>query len=139
VRPRALNSMGTNDSGDLVDEFTLGLLRAGWMLCGLAADLTEAMPDDAYPGEKPAHVVMEMMTGTIRTAIGSADERDLERATDLITEACDRVIEHLELALKLAERMGDASDGGRAHLRLRLTNDPPDSRAWRKRPGSSTS
>jgi hypothetical protein len=56
--------------------------------------------------------VIEMMTGTIRTAIGSADARDLERATNLITEACDRVLEHLELALKLAERMGDVSDGG---------------------------
>lgn len=95
-----------------MDEFTLGLLRAGWMLSGIAADLAEGLPEDAYPGEEPGAVVIEMMTGTIRTAIGGADPRDLARATGLITEACDRVIEHLQLALKLSERMHGTQEGG---------------------------
>lgn len=99
------------DPDDPVAEFTLELLRGGLMLSGLAADLAEALPEDAYPGEEPGTVVMEMITGTIRTAVDSADTRDLERATTLIAEACDRVIEHLKLALELSQRMHAGPDG----------------------------
>ncbi len=81
------------------------------MLFDLAADLTEALPADAYPGEEPAAVVIEMVTGTIRTVLAAADERDVERATELIAEARERVLEHLQLALELSRRIhGDADE-----------------------------
>ncbi len=76
------------------------------MLSGLAADLVEALPPDAYPGECPAAVVIEMVTGTIRAALADTDEREVHRATDLIVEARERVLEHLQLALELSRRMG---------------------------------
>jgi hypothetical protein len=75
------------------------------MLSDLGADLVDTLPADAYPGEEPARVVIEMIVGTIRTALADADESDVERATELITTASERVFEHLQLALALSERM----------------------------------
>jgi hypothetical protein len=72
------------------------------MVSGVAADVIEMLPPDAYPGEEPGDVVIEMMTGTIRTALRQAPESDVERATQLIMLARDRVIEHLQFAHKLA-------------------------------------
>jgi hypothetical protein len=112
-RHALFNGVGNDDPSDQVAEFTPGLLRAGLMLSGLAADLTEDLHGDAYPGEEPAAVVIEMITGTIRTALDGAEMSDLEQATALIGEACDRVIEHLELALELARRMHGTPDGER--------------------------
>jgi hypothetical protein len=81
------------------------------MLFDLPADLTEVLPADDYPGEEPAAVVIEMVTGTIRTVLAAADERDVERATKLIAEACERVLEHLRLAVELSRRIhGDADE-----------------------------
>jgi hypothetical protein len=101
----------STESLDHVGAFTQELLRSGCMLSGLAADLVEALPPDAYPGEEPANVVIEMVVGTIRTALGGVDERELERATDLIAAACDRVLEHLQLALELSRRMHGEAGG----------------------------
>ena len=59
--------MESTNTQDAIDDFVLELLRTGNMLTGLAVDLVEGLPDEAYPGEEPAAVVMEMITGTIRT------------------------------------------------------------------------
>ncbi len=98
--------MGSVVPEDHVARFTEELLRTGSMLSGLAADLVEALPPDAYPDECPAAVVIEMVTGTIRTALADTDEREVYRASDLIAEARERVLEHLRLALELSRRMG---------------------------------
>jgi hypothetical protein len=104
--------MGSANTQDAIAGFTLELLRTGNILAGLAADLIEGLPAEAYPGEEPAEVVMEMITGTIRTALVEADQNDLQRAVELMREAVDRVIEHLRLALELRRRMQGA-DGTR--------------------------
>jgi hypothetical protein len=85
--------------------FTEALLRAGNMLCGLAADLADDIPPDAYPGEAPGAVVIEMIVGTVSTFLDGVDQHEVQRATDLMSGACDRVLEHLQLALALSERM----------------------------------
>jgi hypothetical protein len=92
---------------DHITAFTEELLRTGLGLGEVAADLVEALPADSYPGEEPARVVLEMVTGTIRTCLVHADERDVEVATELIIEARERVLEHLQLALALSRRMHD--------------------------------
>jgi hypothetical protein len=97
--------MGIIDSQDHVAAFTEELLRTGLMLSDLGADLVEALPTDAYPGEEPGAVIIEMITGTIRTALGDADESDVRRAVELMVEAKERVLEHLQLALELSRRM----------------------------------
>lgn len=102
-----------------VSAFTLELLRAAVMLTGLADDLVDEIPPDAYAGEGPGAVFVEMVSGSIATAIDGAEPRDLLRATELISASCERVVEHLRLAAELSRRMhGDRdADGGltRAH------------------------
>jgi hypothetical protein len=107
--------MGSANTQDAIDGFVLELLRTGDMLVGLAGDLVETLPAEAYPGEKPAAVVIEMITGSIRTALVEADHRDVQRAVELMREAADRVIEHLGLALALRRRMEGAGGTRRAY------------------------
>jgi hypothetical protein len=107
--------MGSANTQDVIDGLALELLRTGDMLAGLAVDLVEALPAEAYPGEKPAAVVMEMVTGSIRTALVEADQSDVQRAVELMREAADRVIEHLRLALALRRRMEGAGGTRRGY------------------------
>lgn len=81
------------------------------MLFGVAADLVEELPPDAYPGEDPAEVILEMVTGTIRTFLSDVDPSEVELATTLIAGARDRVLEHLRLALELSKRIHGADAG----------------------------
>lgn len=108
--------MGPEPADD-ASAFTLELLRAAVLLTDLADDLVDAIPPDAYPGEEPGAVFVEMVAGTIATAIGKADPHDVRRATELIAAACERVVEHLQLALELSRRMDGESEGplGRAY------------------------
>ena len=109
--------MDSTEGQDLAAAFTEELLRAGNMLHGLAADLVEAMPPEAYPDEAPGAVVIEMMVGTIRTFLDGVDQSEVRRASELMSEACDRVLEHLRLTLAMSRRMhGQAGgSGGRAY------------------------
>lgn len=94
----------------------LELLRTGLMLCDVLAGLVEALPAEAYPGEEPAEVLIEMLCGTIATALDTADPREVRRATELIDLAAKRTVEHLRLARELSHRIHD-DDGspGRAY------------------------
>jgi hypothetical protein len=111
--------MHLSNTDDSIDAFTLELLRAGYALTGLAGDLAEAMPDDAYPGESSGEVVLQMISGTIRTFLAEADEHDVSRATELVDGAVKRVIEQLQLAVALRRRMDGEGQGGR------LYDEPP--------------
>jgi len=93
------------------------LLRTGLMLSELGCNLAESLPAGAYPGEEPGAVVIEMVTGTIRTALGAVEGQDLARATELIADARECVREHLQLALALSRRMhkGGAAGPSRTH------------------------
>lgn len=72
--------MPSDQPDDHIAEFTLELLRTGSWLFETAADLVEGLKPDAYPGERPEAVVMEMITGTIRTALDDADPSDVMRS-----------------------------------------------------------
>jgi hypothetical protein len=92
------------------------LINTGAILRQVAEDLEDALPDDAYPGEEPRAVVLEMLCGTIPTAAGLVDPRELRGATELIDLAGTRTLERLELALAMPRRMHGADRGvGRAH------------------------
>jgi hypothetical protein len=107
--------MGIANPTEDVAAFTHELLRAGDILFGVAADIAEELPADAYPGEEPGAVVIEMLVGTISTAVGDADPGDLRRATELMRAARDRVLEHLRLALELSRRMHGEDGTSRNH------------------------
>ncbi|MEA2211128.1 MAG: hypothetical protein QOF83_1076 [Solirubrobacteraceae bacterium] len=94
-----------------VVQFVFELINTGSMLGGLLTDLTEALPADAYPGEEPRAVVIDMLCGTISTALASVDQRDVRRATELIDLAGERTLEHLGLALDLSRRMHEGDNG----------------------------
>ena len=97
----------------VVERFVRELLRTGSMLNGLVADLVDTLPVDAYPEEEPAAVVVEMMCGTVATALRSTDPRDVRRATELMELAGARVIEHLRLACALSPHIhGDKAGMG---------------------------
>jgi hypothetical protein len=93
-----------------ISEFVLKLVGTGIWLSELAADLVEALPEDAYPGEDSGAVILEMLCGTAATVLGSVDPRDLERATELIELARDRTVEHLQLTLEMSRRTNGGED-----------------------------
>jgi hypothetical protein len=112
----ALTSMEIPRHKHHVDEFVLRLLCTGSTLCDLLAGLIEVMPADAYPGEEPEDVLIEMLCGTIRTRLDSVDPRDVRRATELIDQAGAVTLEHLQLASQLSRRMHSDGDAkGRAY------------------------
>lgn len=93
-----------------ISEFALKLIGTGIWLSELAADLVEAIPDDAYPGENPGAVVLEMLCGTIATVLRSVDPSDVESATGVIELARERTVEHLHLTLEMSRRMHGGGD-----------------------------
>jgi hypothetical protein len=108
--------MSTPGGEDHIEQFVLELLRTGYMLTELVANLAEALPTDAYPGETPGAVVIDMLRGTIATALVSADPQDVQRATELIQLAVAQTLEHMRLACELSERIhGDGESMGRTY------------------------
>lgn len=100
---------------DHIDRFVLALLDVGSNLGELVCDLAEALPDDTYPGEEPIAVVLEMLCGTIATALKSVDPRDVRRASELMELARARALEHLQLACNLSRRIHGDESSGRAY------------------------
>ena len=103
--------MEFTDTQDHIDQFVLSLIRTGLLLTDIAGELAEALPDDAYPGEEPGAVVIEMMSGTIRTGLETVDPELVAEATDMMDLALDQVQEHLQLALSLSKRMHSGAPG----------------------------
>jgi hypothetical protein len=102
--------MASPAGDDHIEQFVLELLRTGYMLSSLVSELIEELSPDAYPGEEPAAVVIEMLCGSIRTALESSDVADVRRAAELIDRAATGTLEHLKLACELSRRMH--GDGG---------------------------
>jgi hypothetical protein len=98
---------------DHIKQFVVRLLSTGSMLSGVIEDLADALPSDAYPGEEPADVVVEMVYGSIAIALRAVDPEELDTATRLVDLAGKQVLEHLQLACELSRRMhrGDRGSG----------------------------
>jgi hypothetical protein len=80
------------------------LLRTALSLHGAFVSLLEGLPEDAFPGEEPAAVLIEMFAGTVRPAVEAAGEVDCWAATALIGAVRDRVLDDLRAAARLAGR-----------------------------------
>lgn len=96
-----------------IGQFVIKLLSTGCMLSGVIRDLADALPSDAYPGEESADVVVEMVYGSIASALRAVDPEDVETATRLVDLAGKQVLEHLQLACDLSRRRhpGDRGSG----------------------------
>ena len=100
------------DTEQPITEFVLGLLDTGGMLNDLIAELADDLPPDAYPGEDHRMVVLEMVCGTIATALAEVDTDTVRHATALMDLAAARTVEHLRLAAALSSRMrGEPGSG----------------------------
>ena len=82
--------------------FVEEVLRTGLMLADLVGNLLEALPDDAFPGEKPGEVLLEMLAGSLTPAIDAAGTETVQHATALLGALGDRAIADLKAALELA-------------------------------------
>jgi hypothetical protein len=102
--------MAYSSGNEDVDRFALVVLRTSWMICDLVENLVEALREDAFPGENKGSVVVEMLYGSMATALDAVDSQEIARAADLIELTTDRVIEHLRLAHQLSRRM-NGDDG----------------------------
>jgi hypothetical protein len=113
-RPVLLTEMEMSHA-EQVSLFVLEFLDTGSLLDRLTVELGDALPPDAYPGEDRGAVVLEMLCGTVLTALDSAHRSDVERATELIGLARARVLEHLQLARALSRRLHGQNPGGCAY------------------------
>lgn len=77
-------------------------LRTGLVLGDLLSDLIEAVPDDAFPGENPAEVLLEMLVGTIQPAADAAGAPIVRQAIALIGALRERALCDLEVAAQMA-------------------------------------
>lgn len=84
---------------ELVEE----LLRTAFSLGGAYVSLLEDLPDDAFPGEDQAAVLIEMFAGSSQPALQAVSEADCRVATALIAAVGDCVLNDLRIAACLAD------------------------------------
>lgn len=89
-----------DDVYDLVEE----VLRTGLMLAGVLEDLFDSLPENAYPGEVPAEVLLEMVAGSVHPAATASGPEAVRQAAALVGALGDRVVADLETASELARR-----------------------------------
>ena len=69
---------------------------------GRSPDRAPGIGGDAFPGEDPGEVIVEMLTGTIRPAAEAVGTRAVEDATALLGAMADRTLADLKAARDLA-------------------------------------
>lgn len=78
------------------------LLRTSLSLGGMLASLLEDLPEDAFPGEDNAAVLMDMVVGSSRPAMEAAGESECWAAAALIGAVRERVLDDLQGAAEIA-------------------------------------
>ncbi|OJU81864.1 MAG: hypothetical protein BGO11_17165 [Solirubrobacterales bacterium 70-9] len=92
-------------TGELVEE----VLRTALALQEVILSLLDDLPADAFPGEDPARVLLEMMVGSVHPAATAAGARDCHATIALVAATRDRVLTDLRTAAELSPR--DAPPG----------------------------
>jgi hypothetical protein len=87
---------------DYVRTLVEEVLRNGLALTGVLSTLIEELPEDAFPGEDPGEVLIEMVTGSVRPAVEAVGARAARDATALVGAVTDRVLCDLRKAAELA-------------------------------------
>ena len=92
---------------DMTRELVEEIVRTGLMITGVLEDLLEEMPDDAFPGENEAEVLLDMLTGTIEPATAAAGADIVVELIALLGAMSDRVLADLQAAAILARARGE--------------------------------
>jgi hypothetical protein len=78
------------------------LLRVAFALQEVIGSLLEDLPEDAFPGEESADVLLEMFAGTCLPVVEAAGPARCREATALIGAVRDRILNDLRAAAELA-------------------------------------
>ena len=89
---------------DAAQELIEELLRTAFWFHDTMGSFLEDMPEDSFPGEDNAAVLLEMVVGSCRPAAEAAGESACWAATALIGSMRDRVVDDLRTALELAKQ-----------------------------------
>lgn len=100
-----------DDETDVARVLIEELLCTAFALGDLLATLLDDLPEDAFPGEDNAAVLIEMAVGSSRPAISAAGEADCRKAAALVGAVRDRVIDDLRAAAELAGERGSRGEG----------------------------
>lgn len=85
-----------------VRAFVEQVLRTGMGLGDLLSDLIDSLPEDAFPGENNAEVLLEMVAGSVLPVVAAAGERAVEEAIALIGALYDKTSMDLQMAVERA-------------------------------------
>ena len=90
----------------MTEELVQALLHTSLSLQDIYVSLVEEIPADAFPGEDPAEVLLEMISGSACLSIEAAGLELSRAATALIGAVMDRVLGDLRAAAALARSEG---------------------------------
>lgn len=91
-------------TADHVQTFVEEVLRTGVLLTDTLSGILEDLAEDAFPGEHPGDVLIEMLVGTVRPAVEAVETRTVVEATALLGAMSDRFVADLQAALEIARR-----------------------------------
>jgi 23S rRNA G2445 N2-methylase RlmL len=94
------------DALEATEELAGVLLRTSLSLQDIYVSMLEEVPANAFPGENPAEVLLEMISGSATLAIEAAGLELSRAATALIGAVMDRVLDDLRAAAALARTEG---------------------------------
>ncbi len=84
--------------------FVEEVVRTGLMLTELLENLLQELPRNAWPGEEPGAVLLEMLAGSFRPAAAAVGPDGLRQATALVGALGDRTLADLRVAADRAAR-----------------------------------
>jgi hypothetical protein len=93
---------GSPAEHDVVRALVEELLRTGLMFSDVLSGILDDLPDGAFPGENPAEVLVEMLTGSVRPVAEAAGSEAVRVAMTLVGAMADRTVSDLRRALQLA-------------------------------------
>jgi DNA-binding response OmpR family regulator len=103
---KALSRAGeTGAKGELrgpVAELVMEVLGTALVLDRTVSVLMEDLPEEAFPGEDNASVLLEMIVGSVTPAVAAAGEDECRTAIALVASIRERVLADLHTAAQLA-------------------------------------
>src|ERR1700749_3046859 len=97
-RDHRVDTTDLETTRDLVEEVLLTALA----LEDVMSALLDEIPEGAFPGEDNAHVLLEMVVGSVHPAARAAGPRDCQTATALVAAIRERVLNDLHTAAELS-------------------------------------